>query len=382
MNPYLSNWINHKREPGVMKRTLLYDVHRELGAKLVEFSGFEMPAQYSGIIKEHRRVRSSVGVFDVSHMGEFEVRGKNAVSFLQKMTINDVSKLSTGRAQYSAMCYEDGGIVDDLIVYNLGECYMMVVNAANIEKDFRWLEEHVSGGVDLTDISDEVSLLAVQGPKSLETLQKLTDLDLAQLKYYRLLRGTVAGIQMVISRTGYTGELGFEMYLRGDSSMARSVWERVMDAGEEFGVGPAGLGARNTLRLEMGYCLYGSDIDSTTHPLEAGLGWITKFEKGDFVGREALLKVKQEGLNRKLTGLTVAESNGGAKALPRHGCEIVLDGKDIGRVTSGTFSPSLEKGIGLGYVATDHAQPGTPVGIRIRNRDVLANVAALPILKK
>ena len=272
MNPYLSNRKNHKREPGMTKRTLLYEVHRELGAKLVEFSGFEMPAQYSGIIEEHRRVRSSVGVFDVSHMGEFEVRGKNAISFLQKVTINDVSKLSTGRAQYSAMCYENGSIVDDLIVYNLGECYMMVVNAANIEKDFRWLEEHLSEGVDLTDISDEVSLLAVQGPKSLETLQKLTDLDLAQLKYYTLLRGTVAGIQMVISRTGYTGELGFEMYLRGNSSTARSVWERVMDAGEEYGIGPAGLGARNTLRLEMGYCLYGSDIDSTTHPLEAGLG--------------------------------------------------------------------------------------------------------------
>ncbi|MEE9225035.1 MAG: glycine cleavage system aminomethyltransferase GcvT [Bacteroidota bacterium] len=365
-----------------MKRTRLYDVHRELGAKLVEFGGFEMPVQYSSIIEEHRRVRSSVGVFDVSHMGEFKIQGKNAASLLQKMTINDVSKLSAGKAQYSAMCYEDGGIVDDLLVYHLGDSYMMVVNASNTEKDFQWLQEHLSDGVELIDVSDDISLLAVQGPKSLVTLQKLTDVELSRIKYYSFSLGTLAGVPMVISRTGYTGEVGFEIYVRGDSSTVRTVWQEVVDAGREFGIGPAGLGARDTLRLEMGYCLYGNDIDKMTNPLEAGLGWITKLEKGDFVGRAALLKVKQEGLRRKLAGFTLDASDGGAKMLPRHGCEIVLNGKGIGHVTSGTFSPSLEKGIGLGYVAVDHSQPGSSIGIRIRNRDVHANVVPLPFLRK
>ncbi|MFQ5797415.1 MAG: glycine cleavage system aminomethyltransferase GcvT, partial [Bacteroidota bacterium] len=283
-----------------MKRTRLYDVHKKLGAKLVEFGGFEMPVQYSSIIEEHRRMRSSVGVFDVSHMGEFEIRGKDAASFLQKMTINDVSKLSAGKAQYSAMCYEDGGIVDDLLVYHLSDSYIMVVNAANTEKDFQWLQKHLSDGVELIDVSDDVSLLAVQGPKSLETLQKLADVDLSRIKYYSFSLGTLAGVPMVISRTGYTGEVGFEIYVRGDSSTVRTVWQEVINAGREFGIGPAGLGARDTLRLEMGYCLYGNDIDKTTNPLEAGLGWITKLEKGDFLGRAALLKVRQEGLRRKL----------------------------------------------------------------------------------
>ncbi len=365
-----------------MKRTRLHEVHQELGAKIVEFAGFEMPAQYTGIMEEHRRVRRSVGVFDVSHMGEFEIRGKNAGSFLQKMTINDIAKLSVGKAQYSAMCYDDGGIVDDLLVYSLGDAYMMVVNAANTEKDSRWLQDHLSDTVDLADVSDDVTLLAVQGQKSLETLQRLTDVDMPRIKYYSFAQGNLAGIPMIISRTGYTGELGFELYFRGDSSKARRVWESVMEAGKEFGIGPAGLGARDTLRLEMGYCLYGNDIDKTTNPIEAGLGWITKFEKGDFVGRGALLRVKQEGLKRKLTGFMLEEAGGGVKALPRHGCEIVVGNGKVGHVTSGTYSPSLEKPIGMGYVTIDHAQPGSSIGIRIRNRDVRAYVVPPPFLRK
>lgn len=365
-----------------MKRTRLYDIHRELGAKLVEFGGFEMPVQYTSIIEEHRRVRRSVGVFDVSHMGEFEVRGKGADSFLDKMTINDLSKLLPGKAQYSAMCYEDGGIVDDLLVYHLGDSFMVVVNASNTEKDFRWLKERVPIGVDLIDVSDEVTLLAVQGPKSLETLQKLTDVDLSGIKYYSFSSGGLAGVSMIISRTGYTGEVGFELYFRGDHSTVRHVWEKIMEAGIEFGIGPAGLGARDTLRLEMGYCLYGNDIDHTTNPLEAGLGWITKLEKGDFVGRDALMKIKQVGLTRKLAGFIMDEPDGGAKLLPRHGCEILADAKAIGHVTSGTFSPSLGTGIGLGYVAIEHAEPGRSVGVRIRNRDARAKVVPLPFLRK
>ena len=365
-----------------MERSKFYEIHRDLGAKLVGFGGFEMPVQYTSIIEEHRRVRTSVGVFDVSHMGEFEIRGKDAGYFLERMTLNDVSKLPEGRAQYSAMCYEDGGMVDDLLVYNLGDSYLMVVNAANTEKDFQWLREHRIGHVELVNVSREVSLLAVQGPKSLETLQRLTDIDLSAIKYYRFSRGMLAGVPMVISRTGYTGELGFELYFRGDQSTARGVWEEVMEAGSHFDIGPAGLGARDTLRLEMGYCLYGNDIDQTTNPLEAGLGWITKLDKGDFIGRAALMKVKEAGLKRKLAGFSVVGVDEGRIAVPRHGSEIVKNGKMIGRVTSGTFSPSLEKGIGLGYVPVENAQPGGTVGVRIRNRDVDAEVVALPFLKR
>ena len=360
-----------------MKKTAFRDIHASLGAKLVEFAGFEMPVQYSGIIDEHLAVRKRVGVFDVSHMGEFEVSGKDALAFLQMMTVNDVSRLTEGRIQYSAMCYDDGGIVDDLLVYHCGDRFMLVVNASNTRKDFEWLQRHLKGDVELKDISDSVSLLAVQGPQSLATLQKLTSVDLKSLEYYHFTRGKVAGVEMKISRTGYTGELGFELYFDADASLARKVWDAVFDAGKEFGVAPIGLGARDTLRLEMGYCLYGNDIDQTTHPLEAGLGWITKLNKGDFVGRAAILKAKEQGIARSLSGFTLAE-----RAVARHGYPLSVKGSTVGQVTSGTFSPSLERAIGMGYVATGYAQIGGTVNVVIRGKEVPASIVEIPFVHK
>jgi len=360
-----------------MKKTAFFDVHAALGAKIVEFAGFEMPVQYSGIIEEHRRVRESVGVFDVSHMGEFEIRGRDALAFVQKLTINDASKLSDGRVQYSAMCYDDGGIVDDLLVYQMGDHYMLVVNAANIPKDFDWLAQHRAGDVQLTDRSDDYSLLAVQGPKSIATVQKLASVDLSGLAYYHFLRGKVAGVDMVISRTGYTGELGIELYFPSDARTGTAVWNAIMEAGKEFTIGPVGLGARDTLRLEMGFCLYGHDIDRTTNPLEAGLGWITKPDKGEFVGRAAIAKMKADGPRRKLVGFTL-----GDKAFPRQGYPVRASGREIGTVTSGTFSPSLDQGIGMGYLEIAAAKPGTQISIVIRNREIPATVVELPFIKK
>lgn len=358
-----------------MKRTPFYEIHLELGAKIAPFAGFEMPIQYEGIIAEHKKVREAVGVFDVSHMGEFKVSGKDALSFLQKLTVNDVSKLTPGRAQYSAMCYEDGGIVDDLLIYNVGDYYMVVVNASNIEKDFEWMRKHIEGDVKLENISDEVALLAVQGPKSLLTLQKLTDVDLSQIKYYHFVKGKLADVEMIISRTGYTGELGFELYFDAKPELCRKVWTAVMEAGKEFGIAPVGLGARDTLRTEMGYMLYGNDIDQTTNPLEAGLDWIVKFDKGDFIGKESLLKVKNEGLKRKLVGFTVDD-----KVPPRHGYEIYKNGGKIGYVTSGTFSPILEKGIGLGYVDIKFSNPGEKININARGKELVATIVSLPFV--
>lgn len=360
-----------------MKRTPFYNIHRQLGAKLVEFGGFEMPVQYRGIIEEHRTVRSTVGVFDVSHMGEFEVWGSGAAEFVQRATVNDVTKLSEGRAQYSAMCYDDGGIVDDLLVYHFGDHYMLVVNAANIEKDFSWLKDHVSSDVDLRNVSDEVALLAVQGPKSLETLQMLTSVDLSSIPYYHFQEGRLADVEVIISRTGYTGELGFELFFHATQSDCERVWNAILEAGKKYQILPVGLGARDTLRLEMGYCLYGNDIDETTNPLEAGLGWITKLEKGEFIGRFALLQAKGAGLKRKLVGFTVEE-----RAFPRHGYEIYSNGSKIGHVTSGTFSPSLEKGIGMGYVDLQHAAAGSTVAVVVRSKEVSAKVVKLPFLQR
>ncbi len=360
-----------------MKRTPFYNIHRQLGAKLVEFGGFEMPVQYRGIIEEHRAVRSTVGVFDVSHMGEFEVWGSGAAEFVQRATVNDVTKLSEGKAQYSAMCYDDGGIVDDLLVYHVGDHYVFVVNAANIEKDFLWLKGHVSSDVDLRNVSDEVALLAVQGPKSLETLQPLTTVDLSSIPYYHYQKGRLADVEMIISRTGYTGELGFELFFRAASSDCEKVWTVILESGKKYQILPVGLGARDTLRLEMGYCLYGNDIDETTNPLEAGLGWITKLEKGEFIGRSALLQTKGAGLHRKLVGFTVEE-----RAFPRHGYEIHSNGSKIGHVTSGTFSPSLEKGIGMGYVDLQHAAAGSMVAVVVRSKEVSAKVVKLPFLQR
>ncbi len=360
-----------------MKQTAFYEIHKALGAKIVEFAGFEMPVQYSGIIDEHLTVRNKVGVFDVSHMGEFEVRGKDALQFLQKVTVNDVSKLTQGKIQYSAMCYADGGIVDDLLVYNVGGHYMLVVNASNIDKDFKWLQSQLKGDVQLKNVSDDFSLLAIQGPRSRELLQKLTDVQLAAIEYYHFKRGTVAGVPMIISRTGYTGELGFEIYFDATPVTGKKVWEAIFAAGKEFGVAPIGLGARDTLRLEMGFCLYGNDIDQTTHPLEAGLGWITKLDKGEFLGREPMLKAKESGLKRKLVGLTLPEKN-----IARHGFPITSKGSAIGQITSGTFSPSLQKSVAMGYVGSSYGEPGSCITVSIRGKDIQATIVKVPFLQK
>ncbi|HPM59387.1 MAG TPA: glycine cleavage system aminomethyltransferase GcvT [bacterium] len=357
------------------RKTALYDVHQQAGAKLVEFAGYYMPIQYRGIIEEHRRVRTTVGLFDVSHMGEFIVKGSNAEAFLQKITINDVSKVDVRQVQYSAMCYPEGGIVDDLLIYRFPDHYLMVVNAANLDKDWEWANRHLIGGITLTNESDRYSLLALQGPMAQKTLQKLTALDLGKLDYYWLDEAEAAGVPMMISRTGYTGELGYELMMPNESAV--KVWKAVMAAGAEFDIEPIGLGARDTLRLEMKYCLYGNDIDQTTNPLEAGLGWITKLNKGEFISREALLQIKAAGLKRKLIGFDMP-----GRAFPRHGYAIYSGGERVGVVTSGTFSPSLEKGIGTGYVPVELAAVGTPLEIEIRNSRMPATVCETPFYKK
>jgi len=362
-----------------MKQTTFYNIHKQLGAKIVEFAGYEMPVQYSGIIDEHRTVRSTVGIFDVSHMGEFEIRGKDALALVQKVTTNDASKLIDGKVQYSSMCYPDGGIVDDLLVYKFENHFMLVVNAANLKKDFEWIKSNIgSMDVQLIDKSDDMSLLAVQGPKSLVTLQKLTGANLSAMPYYTFVHGNLAGFDMIISRTGYTGELGFELYFEGAVTISEKIWNAIMNAGKEYGIKPVGLGARDTLRLEMGMCLYGNDIDQTTNPLEAGLGWITKLDKRDFIGRDVLLKVKEAGVKRKLIGFTIDAD----KAFPRHGYEIRSNGSAVGHVTSGTVSPILDKGIGMGYVNVSCAQVGSTLGIIIRNKEIKAQVEKTPFIKK
>jgi aminomethyltransferase len=360
-----------------VKHTAFYDLHRSLGAKIVEFGGYEMPVQYTGIIEEHRRVREAVGVFDVSHMGEVEIRGKDALGFVQRITVNDASKLAPGRVQYSAMCYDDGGIVDDLLVYHMGEYYLLVINAANIAKDVAWMKQQRRGEVTLNDRSDQFSLLAVQGPKSLLTLKGLCNADLSSLQYYHWMRGTIAGVDMVISRTGYTGELGFELYFPSDVPTGTKVWNAVMEAGRPHGIGPVGLGARDTLRLEMGFCLYGHDIDQSTNPIEAGLGWITKTDKGEFIGKGPIVRAKAEGVKRKLVGFALEN-----KAFPRQGYPIRAGGGPAGKVTSGTFSPVLDKGIGMGYIDAASAKVGTPVSVVIRDHESPAMVVPLPFIKK
>lgn len=359
-----------------MKRTPFHARHAEAGAKLIDFAGFEMPVHYpAGIVQEHMAVRSGVGVFDVSHMGEFEVRGRDAAAFLQRMTINDVAKLDEGKAQYSAMVYEDGGIIDDLLVYHCGEYYLLVVNASNIPKDLEWLRTHARGDVQIEDVSERTALLAVQGPKSLEALQPLCSVDLASIAYYRFRRGTIAGVPMIISRTGYTGELGFELYFEATAESAGAVWDAIFASGKPHGMMPVGLGARDTLRLEMGFCLYGNDIDRTTNPLEAGLGWITKLKKGDFIGREALEKVQQEGLKRKLVGFVLPDKN-----LARHGFPLKSGTDVVGTVTSGTFSPVLQRGIGMGYVSGP-VEAGRTISVGIRGRDVAAEIVKVPFIR-
>lgn len=360
-----------------MKKTKFYNLHEKNGAKIVEFAGYLMPIQYSSIIAEHKAVRNSVGVFDVSHMGEVFVSGEKALDFVQNITVNDASVLFPGRVQYSAMCYPDGGIVDDLLVYRLADDkFMLVINASNTEKDFNWMKENNKFGVELKNLSDDYSLLAVQGPRAKEVVQKICDKNL-DLEYYHFMQAKIAGIDMLVSRTGYTGELGYELYFTGDEKTAEQVWNAVFYAGKEFDIQPIGLAARDSLRLEMGFCLYGNDIDQTTNPLEAGLGWITKLKKQNFIAKDVLLKVKSEGLKRKLVPLITEE-----KSFPRKGYDITLSGKKVGTLTSGTVSPILEKAIALGYVEVQYAAENTELNFLIRGKEIPAKVATLPFVKK
>ncbi len=359
-----------------MKNTALTHKHIELGAKMVPFAGYNMPVQYAGINAEHETVRKGVGVFDVSHMGEFILKGDNALDLIQRVTSNDASKLYDGKVQYSCLPNEDGGIVDDLLVYRIDEkTYMLVVNASNIEKDWDWISKYNTEGVDMKNISDKASLLAVQGPKAAEALQSLTDIDLGSMEYYTFKKGKFAGIDNVLlSATGYTGAGGFEIYV--DNEHAEGVWDAIFEAGEPFGIKPIGLGARDTLRLEMGFCLYGNDIDDKTSPLEAGLGWVTKFSK-EFTNSEALQQQKQDGLKNKLVGFEMID-----RGIPRHDYQIVdAEGNVIGKVTSGTQSPSLQKAIGMGYVKTEFAKEGTEIFINIRDNKIKAQVVKPPFYK-
>jgi aminomethyltransferase len=355
------------------KKTALYDVHVRLGAKMVPFAGFMMPIQYNSILEEHKRVRSTVGVFDVSHMGEIVVRGKNALEMVNRLTTNDASKLDTNQAQYSAMCYEHGGIVDDLIVYNRGKNFLLVVNAANLEKDYQWILSHQLPETEVENISDDITQLAVQGPKSEEVLQKLTKVNLAEIPFYWYKDGELAGVTMMISRTGYTGEPGFELYF--DKKYSEKVWDAIFDSGKPYDIAPIGLGARDSLRLEKKYCLYGNDIDETTLPHEAGLGWITKLNKPDFIGKAAIEKAKAEGLKRKLMGFIIED-----RLIPRKGYEIRKNGAVIGQVTSGCYSPILEKNIGLGYVAIEHAEIGNSIEIAAKGRSATATIVKTPFV--
>ena len=359
-----------------MKNTGLTDVHIALGAKMVPFAGYNMPVQYEGVTSEHETVRNGVGVFDVSHMGEFLIEGPKALELIQNVCSNDASKLTIGKAQYSCLPNEDGGIVDDLIVYRIKEeTYLLVVNASNIEKDWDWIASKNSVGAAMRNLSEDYSLLAIQGPKAVEAMQSLTSHDLSQIKFYNFVVGDFAGIDyVIISATGYTGSGGFEIYCK--NSEVKQIWDKVFEAGKDYGIKPIGLAARDTLRLEMGYCLYGNDIDDTTSPIEAGLSWICKFNK-PFTNSEALEKEKLHGPERKLVAFELDE-----RGIPRHDYDIVDgQGKTIGRVTSGTMSPSLGKGIGLGYVPSVFAEEGSKINIQIRKNAIPATVVKLPFYK-
>lgn len=360
-----------------MKKTALYDKHIALGAKMVPFAGYEMPVRYGSEIEEHHAVRKSVGMFDVSHMGEFLIRGPHALNLIQKVTSNDASKLEVGKVQYSCLPNADGGIVDDLLVYQLKENeYMLVVNASNIQKDWDWVTQHNDVGAEMENISDKVSLLAVQGPKAINVIQQLTSVDLSSLKYYTFSKGNFGDITdgVVISATGYTGSGGFEIYVYNE--FTDKAWDAIMDAGKEYDIKPAGLGSRDTLRLEMGYALYGNDIDDTTSPIEAGLSWITKFSK-EFTNSANLKKQKEAGPEKRLIGFQMEE-----KGIPRSGYEILNQQDEvIGKVTSGSMSPSLGIGIGMGYLQTKYAKSDTDIFIAVRNKKLKAKVAKLPFYK-
>ncbi len=360
-----------------MKKLTLAAVHEALGAKMVDFAGFYMPVQYEGVNAEHETVRNGVGVFDVSHMGEFLLSGENALALIQKVTSNDASTLTIGRAQYSCLPNDKGGIVDDLLVYRIKEQqYLLVVNASNIEKDWNWITQHNDLGVDMRNLSNDYSLLAIQGPKAIQAMQSLTSIDLSTIKYYHFEVGPFAGVDyVIISATGYTGSGGFEIYCK--NTEVEQIWNEVFKAGAIFGIKPIGLAARDTLRLEMGYCLYGNDIDDTTSPIEAGLGWITKFNT-PFVNSAYLKNQKENGVTKKLVAFELIE-----KGVPRSDYDIVdTNGTVIGVVTSGTMSPSLKKGIGMGYVSINFSNIDTKIYIRIRNSDKEAIVVSLPFYKK
>jgi aminomethyltransferase len=359
-----------------MKNTALTEKHIALGAKIVPFAGYNMPVTYEGINAEHATVRNGVGVFDVSHMGEFILKGENALDLIQRVTSNDASKLYDGKVQYSCLPNKDGGIVDDLLVYKIDDkTYMLVVNASNIEKDWNWIQQFNSKDVEMHNISDQTSLLAIQGPKAADALQSLTDVDLASMEYYTFVKGTFAGVEnVVISATGYTGAGGFEIYF--ENQYADQIWDAIFEAGAPYNIKPIGLGARDTLRLEMGFCLYGNDIDDTTSPIEAGLGWITKFSK-PFTNSEALLAQKEAGIQKKLVGFEMID-----RGIPRHDYEIAdAEGNIIGKVTSGTQAPSLQKAIGMGYITKDFTKEGTEVFILIRNTPIKAKVVKFPFYK-
>ncbi len=360
-----------------MKNTALTHIHENLGAKMVPFAGYNMPVQYEGVNAEHEIVRNGVGVFDVSHMGEFFLKGENALALIQKVTSNDASKLVNGKAQYSCLPNNDGGIVDDLIVYKIKDNhYLLVVNASNIEKDWNWISSHNDLGVEMTNASDQYSLLAIQGPKAAQAMQSLTNIDLSNMGYYTFQIGDFAGKQnVIVSATGYTGSGGFEIYFKNED--AEYIWNKVFEAGAAFGIKPIGLAARDTLRLEMGFCLYGNDINDTTSPLEAGLGWITKFDK-TFTNSDQLLQQKEAGVGRKLVGFEMIE-----RGIPRHDYEI-CDAQEnvVGIVTSGTQSPSLGIAIGMGYVPSALAAVDSEIYIRIRNKDIKAKVVKMPFYKK
>jgi len=354
-----------------LKHTPFHDFHRAAGAKLVDFAGFEMPVRYTGDVREHQAVRTAVGLFDISHMGEFEVRGAEAAAWLDRMVTNHVGALAVGQALYSPMCRPDGGIVDDLLVYRYDDHFMVVVNAANVTKDFAWLEQHKPAGVALVDRSDQTALLAVQGPKAADVLRGHVPAAALELDYYRFTTGDLFGIPATISRTGYTGEDGFELYFA--PKHATTVWNGLMTAGQPHGLELIGLGARDTLRLEMGYMLYGNDIDDVTTPLEAGLGWTVKLAKGEFHGRDVMTKQKAEGLKRRLVGFQLE-----GRRVPRHGMNILAGGRTVGVVTSGTHSPTLERPLGMGYVETPLAANGTALEIEAGSSKLAARVTARP----
>lgn len=360
-----------------MKNTALTHIHESLGAKMLPFAGYLMPILYEGVNAEHETVRNAVGVFDVSHMGEFLLTGENALALIQKVTSNDAATLTVGRAQYSCLPNNEGGIVDDLLVYKMKENqYLLVVNASNIEKDWNWISSHNDLGVEMKNLSDDYSLLAIQGPKAVEAMQSLTSVDLSSIAYYHFEVADFVGFEnVIISATGYTGSGGFEIYCKNDQ--VETIWNNVFEAGAAFGIKPIGLAARDTLRLEMGFCLYGNDINDSTSPIEAGLGWITKFNK-EFTNSENLMRQKEAGVSRKLVGFEMTE-----RAVPRHDYEIVdAEGTVIGIVTSGTMSPSMNTGIGMGYVPTAFSSVDSEIFIRIRKNDVPAKVVKMPFYKK